>query len=178
MPQHAARRLPTPSQQRPGKQAVEVLRVKRLEHSLQVIMATLWAGYKLTAADLPDQVHLAPDIPPVQIQTVTMGVDPGNGTAKEFAEENMRQGLQDRRRSPLQQVRDADVDSTGLQTDEAVGVREMAKLHGDLWQWSTRFEFPENAREDFFRAFKLQGALKSGNSQTRAVVLHFLTNLT
>src|ERR1700733_10127841 len=175
MSQHAARRLAAPSELRPGQQAVEVLRVQRLEHGLQVIMATLWAGDKLTAADLPDQVHLAPDVPAVQVKAVTMGVDSGNGAAKELAEQNMSQGLQDRKRSALQQVGDADVDSAGLQTDEAVGVRETAILHGYLRQWSTGFEFPKNAREDFLRTFEGQCALKSGNGQTKAVVLHFLT---
>ena len=175
MAEQAARGGPAPSQTGTRQQAAEVFGVQRLEHRVQVIMTTLWAGDELVAANLADQMHLPPDISPVQVEPVAVAIDSGSRAAEEFAQQNLGQGFLDRRRSSLQQIRDSNVDHTGLQADEAVSVGETAEFHVDLWQWGTRFEFPENAGVDFFRAFEKQSALKSGDGQTRAVVLHFST---
>src|ERR1035438_1632159 len=98
-----------------------------------------------------------------------------NSDRKQLAQQNIGQRFHDWSWSALQQIRDAHMDGAGFQTDETVGVGETAELHCDSWQWSARFEFPEDAGVDFFRAFEKQGALKSGDGKARAGVLHFST---
>ena len=95
-------------------------------------MTTLWAGDKFAAADLADQMHLAPHVAPVQVKPVAVGVNPRGRAAKQLAQQNIGQGFHDGSRSALQQIGDAHMDGAGFHANETVGVGETAELHGDL----------------------------------------------
>jgi len=129
MPQHAARRAPAPSEQRPPHQAVEELPVQAVEYLIEIVCLAAWPGKVLASANLPHQVRLAPHVAPVQVQAVAVRIQAGNGFPVEFAEQDVGQGLQHRGRSSRQQIGNTHAQPSVLQTDEAVGVGEAAKLH-------------------------------------------------
>ena len=102
--QHTARRTAAPAQLRAAEHAIEVGGIQTLEDFLQVEMFALGSGDELAAADLLDQVRLPAYIAAIEVKTVAMSVDARDRLAVEFAEEDVGQSFQYRRRRTRQQV--------------------------------------------------------------------------
>src|SRR6516162_94463 len=117
MPEHVAREAAAPSQLRPSQQPVEKLPVQAFEQFLEIAVNALGPGEKLAAADLPDQMHLPPDVAAVQIQTVAVSVRPRHFDSIKLAQQNVSQGFGDRRRRALQQVGNSHIEASPLETD-------------------------------------------------------------
>src|SRR5579872_1399985 len=136
------------------------------------------AGDEFAAANMPNQLHLPPHVAPVEIKAVAVGVETWNGAAKQLSQQNVSQGFHNGGRSALQQVRDADMKPTGRQSDEAIGVGELAKLHADLGWIGPGLQTVENTNVDFARRLEKQSALQSTDGVIRRKVfparLHFI----
>ena len=122
---------------------------------------TLRSGNEFSASDLANDLSLAADIAPVQIEAVTMVVHSRDRFAIELAEKNMRQGFGYRSGRTGEKVGNADVELTVSELDVAIGIRETAELQAQLRHRSTGTNFPKYPRIDLLRRFKKERCLQT-----------------
>src|SRR5438105_766576 len=134
-------------------------------------------GDEFSAANLPDEVHMAAHVAPVEIQAVAVRIDARNLAAIELSEQNICERLHNRSRSALEHIRNARVEAVFGQADEAIGVGKGAEFNVNCRYFSSRLQFPEDAAINLHRRLEKQGALESGKLgcllEARRARLHF-----
>lgn len=131
MPQHGARRPAAPSEQWAAHQPVEKTRVQVFKNLPQIVVPAGRAGDELASANLPDEMHLPADVPPVKIEAIAVRIHPGNRAAKQLTEQDVSQGFGHRGGSTLEQVRHANVNANCSQACEAVRIGERTEIDPD-----------------------------------------------
>ena len=99
-------------------------------------------------------MRLPADVAAIQVQTVPVGVDPGDGLAVKLTQEDMGQSFQYRRRRPASRSEIRISSRPVLQADETVGVGETTELHAHFRLSGARLQLTKHARVDFLGRFK------------------------
>jgi len=154
--QQAAGEAAAPSEKRPAEEAVEILAIQAFEEILEIMAGAFRAGDELSAADLSQQLELLPDIAPIQIQPVAVGINGGNRTAVQLTEQDIGQCLDDRRRSAFQDIGDPHGQAAVFKAHRAIGIGVAAELDVYAWGLGSRLETFEYTRIDLGRRFEKQ----------------------
>ena len=120
------------------------------------------------AAGLAEEMKVAADVLPVEVEVITFTLLGGDGFAVEFANQDIGERFEDRGGGGCKGVGDAEFETAVTGLDERIGVGEAAEFDGKCGQWGAGAD----GAEDLAANFSGVVVVKPGELELAALDLH------